>query len=108
MASARCWLARSSRSAAPLDGLYAVLDIVEVSRETGRSVDLASQQRALATGVLKLTPEAKTRDALLTKWEAHYSAPIARMREVVTDLKGGQALDLAMLSVALRELRGLG
>ena len=136
--------------AAPLDGIYSVLDIVEVSRETGRSVDLvaavyfsligrldlrwlygqigllpadshwqglaraalrddlASQLRALASGVLRLTPEDNTADALLAKWEVHYSAPMVRMREVMADLKIGQALDLAMLSVALRELRGLG
>ena len=136
--------------AAGLDGLYSVLDIVEVANESGRSVelvaavyfsligrldlrwlygqigqlptdthwqalarsalrdDLGTQQRALAAGVLKLSPDGKDAGSLLGKWETFYSAPITRMREVVTDLKAAPALDLAMLSVALRELRGLG
>ena len=37
-----------------------------------------------------------------------HAVPIARAQEVVSDLKSGQARDLTMLSVALRELRGLG
>jgi len=69
--------------------------------------DLASQQRALTTNVLKLNPEGKDAEALLTQWEAHYSAVIARMREVITDLKNVGQMDLAMLSVGLRELRSL-
>ena len=70
--------------------------------------DLASQQRLLASGVLRLTADREDVGALLTRWEAHHQAPIARMREVISDLRTGGTLDLAMLSVALRELRGLG
>ncbi|HVK56605.1 MAG TPA: NAD-glutamate dehydrogenase [Burkholderiales bacterium] len=134
---------------ASLDSLYSVLDIVEASMESGRSVelvaavyfaligrldlrwlhaqinllpmdthwnalaraalrdDLGSQQRALAAAVLKLSPEGKDVEALLTQWEAHYSAPIARMREVLTDFRNVGQVDLAMLSVGLRELRAL-
>ena len=33
--------------------------------------------------------------------------PLSRLREMVADLKTGPALDLAMLSVAMRELRSL-
>jgi glutamate dehydrogenase len=141
--------ALAARSAS-LEGLYSVLDIVEVSIESGRPVelvaavyfsligrldlrwlysqigqlpsdshwqmlartamrdDLANQQRALATGVLKLSPQGGDADTLLNQWEAHYDATIARMREVIADLKSVPTLDLAMLSVALRELRALG
>jgi glutamate dehydrogenase len=70
--------------------------------------DLATQQRLLASSVLKLTPDGRDPNALLARWEAHQSTQIARMREVIADLRAGGTLDLAMLSVALRELRGLG
>src|SRR6202521_6188476 len=135
---------------ASLDALFSVLDIVEVSAEAKRSIelvaaiyfsligrldlrwlhdqitrlptethwqyqartairdDLATQQRLLATGVLKLTPDGMDAQALLARWEAHYRTQIARMREVIADLRALVTLDLAMLSVALRELRGLG
>ena len=70
--------------------------------------DLATQQRLLATGILKLTKDGRDPTALLARWEAHYSTQIGRMREVMSDLRAVGTLDLAMLSVALRELRGLG
>ncbi len=135
--------------AASLDALYSVLDIVEVAKESERSIelvaavyfaligrldlrwlqgqinqlptsthwetlaraalrdDLASQQRVLVASVLKLNAEGGDADTLLTQWEGHYSAPIGRMREVVSDLKKVGQMDLAMLSVGLRELRSL-
>ena len=44
---------------------------------------------------------------MLAAWEASNHAPLSRLREMVADLKTGPALDLAMLSVAMRELRSL-
>jgi glutamate dehydrogenase len=69
--------------------------------------DLANLQRALTESVLRLSPTATTRDAAIGPWEAHYAKALARMREVMDDLKAAHETDLAMLSVLLRELRVL-
>lgn len=70
--------------------------------------DLASQQRTLTAAVLKLSTEHETTDALLDEWETRQHAPLTRLREVLAEFKALPVLDLAMLSVALRELRTLG
>ncbi|MBI3716009.1 MAG: NAD-glutamate dehydrogenase [Betaproteobacteria bacterium] len=134
---------------ARLDAMYSVLDIVEVSRLSGRAVelcaavyfsltgrlglrwvagrvaalptdthwqamaraamrdDLANLQRQLTEGVLQLSPKVSTTGSLIGSWETHYDKSLARMREVMDDLKGARESDLAMLSVLLRELRVL-
>jgi glutamate dehydrogenase len=69
--------------------------------------DLASQQRSLTTTVSRLAPEAKDVAAMLSAWEGRYQQPLARMKAMVEELKRGGTLDLAVLSVLLRELRGL-
>ena len=134
---------------ARLDAMYSVLDIVEVSEERKRPIDLAAAiyfslvgklelrwasgqitalpsdthwqamaraamrddlanlQRQLAAGVLALSPNLSDKEMLLTSWEAHHSKALARMREVMADLKQARESDLAMLSVLLRELRVL-
>lgn len=132
-----------------LDGLYSALDIIEISKETQRSIevvakiyffligqldlrwlynkinqlptdthwqtlaraalrdDLANQQRELATSVLKLNPADNDVESLLSHWESFYGPAIKRTREVIADLKATGQMDLAMLSVGLRELRSL-
>ncbi len=134
---------------ARLDAMYSVLDIVEVSHESKRAVelcaavyfalvgklglrwvagrvtalptdshwqamaraamrdDLANLQRQLTDGVLKLSPKISTTGSLIGSWEEHHDKSLARMREVMDDLKGARESDLAMLSVLLRELRVL-
>ena len=131
------------------DAMYSVLDIVEVSEEKKRPIDLAAAvyfslvgklglrwaagqiaalpaeshwqamaraamrddlanlQRQLAAGVLALSPNLSDKDTLLAAWEEHHSKALARMREVMADLKQARESDLAMLSVLLRELRVL-
>jgi glutamate dehydrogenase len=69
--------------------------------------DLANLQRQLAGGVLKLSPEIGDPVALIAAWETHHEKALARMREVMADLKSARESDLAMLSVMLRELRVL-
>jgi NAD-specific glutamate dehydrogenase len=44
---------------------------------------------------------------MLSAWEGRYQQPLARMKAMVEELKRGGTLDLAVLSVLLRELRGL-
>jgi glutamate dehydrogenase len=134
---------------AGLDALYAVLDVTEVARETGRPLDvvarlhfalagdlemrwiaeritalptdtpwqaaarnalrddLAGQQRAIATAVARLAPEAAEPEAMLAAWKGATAAPLARLAAMREELKRAGALDLAVLSVLLRELRGL-
>jgi glutamate dehydrogenase len=69
--------------------------------------DLASQQRGLTMAVARLAPEASDVAAMLASWEGRYQQPLARMKAMVAELKRGGTLDLAVLSVLLRELRGL-
>jgi glutamate dehydrogenase len=68
--------------------------------------DLSALQRQLTTAVVK--GGGKDVAAMLSTWEQVTALPRARLAGMVTDLKAGPAMDLAMLSVVLRELRGLG
>ena len=45
--------------------------------------------------------------ALLETWKERYAPSIARLKAMTDELKRGGTLDLAVLSVLLRELRGL-
>ena len=69
--------------------------------------DLANLQRQLAAGVLKFSPDLNEAGALIETWEKHHHKALARMNEVMADLKLARESDLAMLSVMLRELRVL-
>ncbi len=68
--------------------------------------DLASQQRALASTVAKLS-ESDDPQAMLAVWKERYAPAIARLKSMMEELKRQGALDLAVLSVLLRELRSL-
>ena len=74
--------------------------------------DLANLQRQLAFGVLELAKQSKETSSddaaqLIRSWESHHDKALARMREVMADLKSVRNCDLAMLSVLSRELRVL-
>jgi glutamate dehydrogenase len=69
--------------------------------------DLANLQRALTESVLRLSPSATTLEAAVGAWSNHHAKALARMHEVMDDLKAARETDLAMLSVLLRELRVL-
>jgi glutamate dehydrogenase len=60
--------------------------------------DLAAQQRALTAAVAKLG----TAD-----WKERYTSALARYRAMIEELRRLPSLDLAVLSVLLRELRAL-
>jgi glutamate dehydrogenase len=68
--------------------------------------DLSSQQRALTATVAKVS-DAADPAKLLGAWRERYAPAIARMKTMVEELKRGGPMDLAVLSVLLRELRGL-
>ena len=69
--------------------------------------DLASQQRALTSTVAKLSPDSGDAAPMLTVWKERYAPAIARYKTMVEELKRAPSLDLAVLSVLLRELRAL-
>src|SRR5205814_1927813 len=74
--------------------------------------DLASMLRALSADALRASAsrdDASPSDpaALITAWKARNSVLYERFRQVLADLRSSESLDLAMLSVAMRELRNL-
>jgi glutamate dehydrogenase len=69
--------------------------------------DLASQQRALTTAVVKASPDSGDPAAMLAHWKERYAPPLARLKAMTDELKRAGTLDLAVLSVLLRELRSL-
>ena len=69
--------------------------------------DLASQQRALTLTVAKLSPAVDTPAQMLSAWKERYAPAIARYRAMTEELRRLPTLDLAVLSVLLRELRSL-
>jgi glutamate dehydrogenase len=68
--------------------------------------DLASQQRALTSAVARLS-EAEDCETMLAAWQERYAPAIARLKAMMDELRRAGTLDLAVLSVLLRELRGL-
>src|SRR6185369_17258968 len=68
--------------------------------------DLSSQQRTLTATVAKLSDE-QDPVAMLAAWKERYAPAIARLRAMTEELKRGGPMDLAVLSVLLRELRSL-
>ncbi len=69
--------------------------------------DLANLQRQLTLAVLMHSPALTAVVPLLAAWEQHQAKALARMREVMADLQQVREVDLAQMSVLLRELRGL-
>lgn len=73
--------------------------------------DLASLQRALTAAALQAPAGASAPSAdahtALTHWLTRNAAPLERAQRLVAELAESRSADLAMLSVALRELRNL-
>jgi glutamate dehydrogenase len=69
--------------------------------------DLSSQHRAIASAVAKLSPDAREPGDMLAAWSERYEPATARLKGMMEELKRAPVLDLAVLSVVLRELRGL-
>jgi glutamate dehydrogenase len=73
--------------------------------KTALGDDLAGLQRALAQQVLE--GENGNAADMIAQWEAAQALPLERARRLLADLAESKQADLAMLSVALRELRNL-
>jgi glutamate dehydrogenase len=69
--------------------------------------DVAGLQRALTIDVLHEAPGDVAVDARLAAWESAHRAARDRALRVVEEVRGAPSPDLAMVSVALRELRNL-
>ncbi|HXF79588.1 MAG TPA: NAD-glutamate dehydrogenase [Usitatibacter sp.] len=69
--------------------------------------DLASQQRTLTATVAKLSPGVDDPGKMLAAWKERYASALARYRAMLEELRRLPNLDLAVLSVLLRELRAL-
>jgi glutamate dehydrogenase len=68
--------------------------------------ELQNEQRALAADVLGESGDGPVPDRV-SAWIAHNAQPVERCQQVLADVKAGNAYDLAMLSVAVREIRNL-
>jgi glutamate dehydrogenase len=69
--------------------------------------DLASQQRALTQSIAKMSPDTIDPRQMLVVWRERYAPAIARLKSMTEELTHAGNLDLAVLSVLLRELRTL-
>jgi glutamate dehydrogenase len=69
--------------------------------------DLTSVAHGLAKSVLRLSPQEQDTDTLIAAWEAQREAQLGRCRQLLAELRPSAALDLAMVSVTLRQLRAL-
>jgi glutamate dehydrogenase len=68
--------------------------------------DLAGMLRALAADALR-TDGSGDPAAQIAAWKSRNAVLYERFRQVLTDLRASESPDLAMLSVAMRELRNL-
>ena len=69
--------------------------------------DLYSEQRELTAEVLKPGTEDGDAEALIDTWMEENRSAVERANSILSDLKEAETLDIAMLSVALREIRNL-
>src|SRR5690606_22810156 len=69
--------------------------------------DLSMLARTLAAEAIRLAPEGGDTAARLAAWRARAAAALDRYQHLLGEIRGAQNIDLAMLSVLLRELRGM-
>jgi glutamate dehydrogenase len=69
--------------------------------------DLATTLRALTADALRADASPSDPSALISAWKTRNSVLYERFRQILADLRAAESPDLAMLSVAMRELRNL-
>jgi glutamate dehydrogenase len=67
--------------------------------------DLAALKRALATNVIRLSPQLDSASTLIDAWQAHNQLALERYRRFLSEQQSANTVDLAMLSVAMRVMR---
>ena len=95
------WL-RERIGALPADSHWRAL------ARTAMRDDLSALARSLASRALTEAGDTADTATLLLAWKAKHATALARAERLIGELKTTPALDLPMLSVALRELRNLG
>ncbi len=94
------WLGQQI-SALPTDSRWQVL-----ARGALRS-DLSSLARSLTTTALQLSSNEDDAECVLSAWCVRQGVRLERYRQLLVDIRGNQSVDMAMVSVLLRELRGM-
>ncbi|RJF96647.1 NAD-glutamate dehydrogenase [Noviherbaspirillum cavernae] len=69
--------------------------------------DLTSLQRTLTTDLLNLSPALDAPAQLIAAWQAYNQATLQRYHGVLADLQSASMVDLAMLSVLVKEMRAI-
>jgi len=69
--------------------------------------DLAGMLRAVTADALRADATARDCAALIAAWKSRNAVRHERFQQILTDLRAAESPDLAMLSVAMRELRNL-
>jgi glutamate dehydrogenase len=69
--------------------------------------DLYSEQRELTAEVLKPGTADRDAETLIDSWMEENRSSVERTNAILADLKEAERLDIAMVSVALREIRNL-
>jgi glutamate dehydrogenase len=70
-------------------------------------VDLSSLARALAANAVRHCAEGDDPVAVLEAWQAGQGARLERYHALLGEVRAAQSIDMAMVSVVLRELRGM-
>jgi glutamate dehydrogenase len=69
--------------------------------------DVYAEQASLTAHVVRSGANGQPARELVESWLRGNAAAVERSRQVLADIRSGGALDLARLSVAVRELRNL-
>ena len=69
--------------------------------------DLSALARSLTTNALQLTVDEDDAQQVMAAWYQRQGARLERYRQLLGDMRSAQSVDLAMVSVLLRELRGM-
>ena len=69
--------------------------------------DLFGLQRTITSEVVSVTPETSAPGQLIAAWQDGSQRAMTRASQLLAELRGAPAVDAAMISVALRELRNL-
>ncbi|HRM70958.1 MAG TPA: NAD-glutamate dehydrogenase, partial [Thauera phenylacetica] len=94
------WLGRQ------VSGLPADTRWQSLARGALRS-DLSSLARELTSAALRNAPEGADTEGVLSAGRARAAVPLERYQQLLAEIRNTPTIDMAMLSVLLRELRGM-
>jgi len=94
------WLGRQ------ISGLPADTRWQSLARGALRS-DLSSLARELTSAALRNAPEGADTEGVLNAGRERAAVPLERYQQLLAEIRSAPTIDMAMLSVLLRELRGM-